>query len=69
MRVRSDKQHVLLFILLVASVSVDMRVDALFEEVTETKSLLEQVALLCQGRGTLYRQLLECISAYINNDQ
>ena len=41
---------------------------ALFQEVTETKSLLEQVALVCKGRSTMYRELLECISAYIEND-
>jgi hypothetical protein len=41
---------------------------ALFKEVTETISLLEQVALLCQGRGTMYRKLLECIHSYVGTD-
>jgi len=40
---------------------------ALFEEVTEAKSLLEQVALVCQGRS-MYQQVLACISNYVRND-
>jgi len=40
---------------------------ALFNEVTEAKSLLEQVALVCQGRS-MYRRCLESISKYVNND-
>ena len=40
---------------------------ALFNEVTEAKSLLEQVALVCQGRG-MYRQVLTSISEYVEND-
>ena len=40
---------------------------ALFNEVTEAKSLLEQVALVCQGRG-MYPQVLTSISQYVEND-
>ncbi len=40
---------------------------ALFNEVTEAKSLLEQVALVCQGR-TMYAKVLESISKYVSND-
>jgi len=40
---------------------------ALFEEVTEAKSLLEQVALLCQGRSMYYR-CLDAISRYVRDD-
>ncbi len=40
---------------------------ALFNEVTEAKSLLEQVALVCQGRS-MYRQCLDSISAYVQDD-
>ena len=40
---------------------------ALFDEVTEAKSLLEQVALVCQGRA-MYPRVLESISQYIEND-
>ena len=40
---------------------------ALFNEVTEAKSLLEQVALVCQGRS-MYRQCLDSISNYVRND-
>jgi hypothetical protein len=40
---------------------------ALFNEVTEAKSLLEQVALVCQGRG-MYAQVLTSISEYVEND-
>uniref|UniRef100_A0A6S8U768 Uncharacterized protein n=1 Tax=Chaetoceros debilis TaxID=122233 RepID=A0A6S8U768_9STRA len=40
---------------------------ALFNEVTEAKSLLEQVALVCQGRS-MYTRVLESISKYVQND-
>lgn len=41
---------------------------ALFEEVTEAKSLLEQVALVCQGRTTMYPKVLNCIKSYVQTD-
>jgi hypothetical protein len=40
---------------------------ALFNEVTEAKSLLEQVALVCQGRP-MYQKALESISKYVRED-
>jgi hypothetical protein len=40
---------------------------ALFDEVTEAKSLLEQVALVCQGRS-MYGRVLDSISKYVQND-
>lgn len=40
---------------------------ALFNEVTEAKSLLEQVALVCQGRS-MYRKCLDSISRYVKDD-
>jgi len=40
---------------------------ALFSEVTEAKSLLEQVALVCQGRS-MYSQILRSISQYVRED-
>lgn len=40
---------------------------ALFLEVTEAKSLLEQVALVCQGRS-MYPRCLDSISRYVEND-
>jgi len=40
---------------------------ALFSEVTEAKSLLEQVALVCQGRS-MYSQILKSISQYVRED-
>jgi Protein of unknown function (DUF4239) len=40
---------------------------ALFEEVTEAKSLLEQVALVCQGRA-MYGKCLDSIQSYVTND-
>ena len=40
---------------------------ALFQEVTEAKSLLEQVALVCQGRS-MYPRCLESISKYVQSD-
>ena len=40
---------------------------ALFNEVTEAKSLLEQVALVCQGRA-MYPQVLNAISKYVQSD-
>jgi hypothetical protein len=41
---------------------------ALFEEVTMAKSLLEQVALVCQGRESLYKRILTCIDRYVRED-
>lgn len=32
------------------------------------KSLLEQVALVCQGRESLYQRILTCIHAYVHED-
>ena len=40
---------------------------ALFDEVTEAKSLLEQVALVSQGR-TMYLTCLKSIARYVKND-
>ena len=40
---------------------------AIFIEVTEAKSLLEQVALVCQGRA-MYNQVLRSISLYVRVD-
>lgn len=40
---------------------------ALFNEVTEAKSLLEQVALVCQGR-TMYQNVLGSMQQYVQND-
>ena len=40
---------------------------ALFSEVSEAKSLLEQVALVCQGRG-FYSQILGSIKQYVDED-
>lgn len=40
---------------------------ALYLEVTEARSLLEQVCLLCQGRP-FYRQVLQCIGDYVQHD-
>lgn len=41
---------------------------ALFEEVTMAKSLLEQVALVCQGREALYQTILASINQYVQED-
>jgi hypothetical protein len=41
---------------------------ALFEEVTMAKSLLEQIALVSQGRDGLYEQILLCIHKYVHED-
>ena len=41
---------------------------ALFNEVTVAKSLLEQVALVCQGRPVLYHNILDCIEEYVLDD-
>lgn len=41
---------------------------ALFEEVTMAKCLLEQVALVSQGREKLYQRILACIQDYVRND-
>jgi hypothetical protein len=40
---------------------------ALFNEVTEAKSLLEQVALVCQGRS-MYQRCLTSIRRYVEHD-
>ena len=40
---------------------------ALFDEVTEAKSLLEQVALVSQGRA-MYGRVLACMSTYVQED-
>lgn len=40
---------------------------SLFNEVSEAKSLLEQVALVCQGRA-MYGKVLESISKYVRDD-
>jgi hypothetical protein len=40
---------------------------ALFNEVTEAKSLLEQVALVCQGRS-MYQRCLMSIRKYVEHD-
>ena len=37
---------------------------ALFEEVTMAKCLLEQVALVAQGREKLYQRILACIQDF-----
>ena len=41
---------------------------ALFEEVTMAKSLLEQVALVAQGRPELYDSMLNSIDRYVEED-
>mmetsp|Transcript_1439 Transcript_1439/g.1962 ORF Transcript_1439/g.1962 Transcript_1439/m.1962 type:complete len:437 (+) Transcript_1439:117-1427(+) len=41
---------------------------ALFEEVAMAKSLLEQVALVSQGRVALYQQIMKCIDRYVTED-
>jgi hypothetical protein len=40
---------------------------ALFNEVTEAKSLLEQIALVCQGRS-MYGRCLDAIHRYVKHD-
>ncbi|KAL3920051.1 MAG: hypothetical protein SGARI_007044 [Bacillariaceae sp.] len=40
---------------------------ALFNEVTEAKSLLEQVALVSQGRS-MYKRVLQAMSTYVQTD-
>ena len=40
---------------------------ALFDEVTEAKSLLEQVALVSQGRS-MYKKVLDSMSTYVQSD-
>jgi hypothetical protein len=40
---------------------------ALFNEVTEAKSLVEQVALVCQGRS-MYGQVLSSLNQYVQTD-
>lgn len=41
---------------------------SLFEEVTSAKALLEQIGLISAGRTSLYRDLLECIRQYTEED-
>ena len=41
---------------------------ALYNEVTEAKSLLEQIALVSRGRAVLYPRLLKDMSNYVRND-
>lgn len=41
---------------------------SLFGEVTEAKSLLEQVALVCQGRKEMYGMCLAAIKKYVEED-
>ena len=41
---------------------------SLFDEVTEAKCLLEQVALVSQGRSEMYHTILDHIDRYIQND-
>jgi hypothetical protein len=41
---------------------------SLFEEVTAAKSLLEQAALVSQGRPSLYKAILDCIQDYVHDD-
>lgn len=41
---------------------------ALFEEVSEAKSLLEQVAMVCEGRTNMYPKILQCIQRYVQED-
>jgi hypothetical protein len=39
--------------------------NSLFGEVTEAKSLLEQVALVCQGRGDMYQVCLKAVQRLV----
>lgn len=41
---------------------------SLFREVTETKSLLEQVTLVCQGRRDMYVLCLTAVQQYVKED-
>lgn len=41
---------------------------SLFQEVTEAKCLLEQVALVSQGRADLHQTILGCIERYVEED-
>lgn len=41
---------------------------ALFEEVCAAKSLLEQIALVSQGRHELYNRMLTCMHKYVHDD-
>jgi hypothetical protein len=41
---------------------------ALYEEVTMAKSLLEQTALVCQGRDELYLRILRQVQCYVKDD-
>jgi len=41
---------------------------ALFAEVAEAKSLLEQVSLVSEGRQDMYQNILECIDRYVKED-
>ena len=40
---------------------------SLFGEVTEAKSLLEQVALVCQGRRDMYEMCLVAVKRYVHH--
>jgi hypothetical protein len=41
---------------------------SLFSEVTEAKSLLEQMALICRGRREMYQICLKAIKRYVDRD-
>jgi len=41
---------------------------ALFDEVSESKSLLEQVSLVLRGRASTYGSVLDCIQSYVEDD-
>jgi hypothetical protein len=41
---------------------------ALFEETTAVKILLEQIALVCEGRKEMYRDILDSIKRYVRDD-
>lgn len=46
----------------------DILYKALFDEVTALVSLLEQSALISEGRSDLYRNLLQSLTSYLEND-
>jgi len=41
---------------------------ALYDEVSMAKSLLEQIALICQGRDQLYHRILQQMDRYVQTD-
>jgi len=41
---------------------------ALFDEVSEAKSLLEQLSLVLQGRTSTYESVLSCVQKYVDED-